>query len=233
MTAPGTTTETVTARALLFDMDGTLVDSRASIEAVWFEFADRHGIERARVAEVLPGRIASDIIAAVLGTTADVASELAWIKRCENLNSTPVHAISGASEFLSSVPADRWAVVTAAPRAMMIRRLHAAGLPIPAVAVCAEDVNAGKPDPEGFLAAAAQLGVPIGSCIVFEDSSAGMSAASRAGAVCIAIGDETGEHAVRAQHFGELRVTVDGTSSILAVSRTGAGARSTDSGPVR
>nr|WP_296775500.1 HAD-IA family hydrolase [Rhodococcus sp. (in: high G+C Gram-positive bacteria)] len=232
MTAPGETTETVTAQALLFDMDGTLVDSQASIEAVWFEFADRHGVERERVAEVLPGRIAPDIIAAILGPTADVAAELAWIRRCEDLNSTPVHAVSGAPEFLSSLPADRWAVVTAAPRAMMIRRLEAAGLPIPTLAICAEDVSAGKPDPQGFLAAARQLGVPIGSCVVFEDSAAGMTAAARAGAACIAIGDETGEHALRAEHFGELRITID-ASSVLTIAHTGVSARSADNAAVR
>lgn len=89
---------------------------------------------------------------------------------------------------------------------MMVRRLTAAGLPTPRVAVCAEDVAVGKPDPEGFLLAAEQLGVSIASCIVFEDADAGIAAAHAAGARCIAIGNESGPQVARVNDFEGLRV---------------------------
>ncbi|MDJ0362299.1 hypothetical protein [Rhodococcus sp. H29-C3] len=123
MTVSDAVRETMTAGALLFDMDGTLVDPQSSIESVWFEFADRHGIDRAVVANALPGRVASDIIERVLGPGADIESEVQWIRLQENRNAQPVEAMSGAARFVASVPADRWAVVTSATRLMMVRRL--------------------------------------------------------------------------------------------------------------
>ncbi|MDV6272992.1 HAD-IA family hydrolase [Rhodococcus erythropolis] len=198
-------------------MDGTLVDSQASIEAVWFEFADRHGIDRAVVAQALPGRIASDIIVQVLGKRANVESELNWIRQSEQQNSHPVRAIAGAEKFLASVPPERWAIVTSAPRSMMERRLTAAGLPIPRVSVCAEDVHVGKPDPEGFLAAATRLKVPADSCTVFEDSSAGMAAAANAGATCVAIGTEPGRNLLRVNNFTSLRLSRQRSELVIDV----------------
>nr|WP_255122958.1 hypothetical protein [Rhodococcus sp. 14-2470-1b] len=130
-------------------MDGTLVDSHASIEAVWFEFAQRHDVDRSIVAEALPGRLAADIVLRVLGPAADVRSELQWIRERERRSVVPVQPIAGAARFLASVPPERWAVVTSATRSMMVRRLTAAGLPTPRIAVAAEDVTVGKPAPAG------------------------------------------------------------------------------------
>lgn len=210
MTIP--VTRSITAHALLFDMDGTLVDSHASIEAVWFAFADRHGVDRATVAEALPGRVASDIIVRVLGSGVDVEAELRWIRLQESRNEIAATAVPGSSEFLASVPAHRWAVVTSAPRAMMVRRLTEAGLDVPRVAVTAEDVRVGKPHPEGFLSAAAQLGFAIESCVAFEDSTSGMNAAANAGARCIAIGSEPGRNILRVSDFRSLRLADSGES---------------------
>lgn len=207
--------QSITAGAFLFDMDGTLVDSHASIEAVWFEFAQRHDVDRSIVAEALPGRLAADIVLRVLGPAADVRSELQWIRERERRSVVPVQPIAGAARFLASVPPERWAVVTSATRSMMVRRLTATGLPAPRIAVAAEDVTVGKPAPEGFLSAAAQLGASIESCIVFEDSSAGMAAAANAGMRCIIIGDEPGQNIARVDNFDSLRVEMRDRSLVI------------------
>nr|WP_314144348.1 HAD-IA family hydrolase [uncultured Rhodococcus sp.] len=213
----GSISQSVTAAAFLFDMDGTLVDSHASIEAAWFEFAERHGVDKAVMARALPGRLAADIILRVLGPTADLRAELAWIREREQQCSVPVRPIAGAEQFLASLPSDRWAVVTSASRSMMVRRLIAAGLPTPTVAVCAEDVSVGKPDPEGFLSAAEQLGVSIESCIVFEDADAGIAAAHAAGARCISIGNESGPQVARVENFEPLGVAVRDGALVIDV----------------
>ena len=105
------------------------------------------GSGKTMMAKALPGRLAADIILRVLGPAADLRAALRWIREREQQSLVPVRPIAGAEEFLASVPADRWAVVTSASRSMMVRRLTAAGLPTPRVAVCAEDVAVGKPDP--------------------------------------------------------------------------------------
>jgi sugar-phosphatase len=210
-------TTQITAAAFLFDMDGTLVDSHESIEAVWFAFAERHGVDKAVMSNALPGRLAADIILRVLGPTADLREALNWIREREQQSLVPVRPIAGAEQFLASVPANRWAVVTSASRSMMVRRLTAAGLPTPKVAVCAEDVAVGKPDPEGFRSAAEQLGVSIESCIVFEDADAGIAAAHAAGARCIAIGNESGPQVARVDDFESLRVAVRDDALVIDV----------------
>ncbi|WP_316527968.1 HAD-IA family hydrolase [Kitasatospora brasiliensis] len=184
-----TTPLAVTARALLFDMDGTLVDSAASIDRVWREFAARHGLAPETVLAALPGRTARDIVAGCLpeadGDT--VAAEVARIREREEAATDAVAEIPGARRLLTSLPADAWAVVTSASRTMTERRLAAAGLPLPEVAVCAGDVQAGKPDPEGFRTAARLLGVDIADCLLFEDSAPGLLAARRSGGTAVAV----------------------------------------------
>jgi sugar-phosphatase len=90
--------------------------------------------------------------------------------------------VAGAARFLQSLPADQWAIVTSAPRALALRRMAAAGIPEPAVLVTAEDVAAGKPDPAGYRLAAQRLDVEISDCLVFEDAAVGILAAEAAGA---------------------------------------------------
>ncbi|WP_327714865.1 HAD-IA family hydrolase [Streptomyces sp. NBC_00490] len=185
MTAP----RAVTARALLFDMDGTLVDSADSIDRVWRAFANRHRLDAATVLAALPGRTAPDIVAGLLpaANLSTVSAEVAWIREREEATADTVTEIPGARRLLTSLPARTWAVVTSASRTMTERRLTAAGLPLPAVAVCADDVRAGKPDPEGFRAAARLLDVDITDCLLFEDSAPGLLAARRSGGTPVAV----------------------------------------------
>jgi len=185
MTSP----HAVTARALLFDMDGTLVDSAASIDRVWREFAARHRLDPATVLAALPGRTAHDIVAGLLPAAgpSDVTAEVARIRAREEATADTVTEIPGARRLLTSLPAHTWAVVTSASRTMTGRRLAAAGLPLPAVTVCADDVRSGKPDPEGFRTAAHLLDVDITECLLFEDSAPGLLAAHRSGGTPVAV----------------------------------------------
>ncbi|MFI6769160.1 HAD-IA family hydrolase [Streptomyces sp. NPDC050355] len=192
-----TSLRAVTARALLFDMDGTLVDSADSIDRVWREFAARHRLDPATVLAALPGRTAHDIVAGLLPAAgfSNVTAEVAWIRAREEATADTVTEIPGARRLLTSLPAHTWAVVTSASRTMTERRLTAAGLPLPAVGVCADDVRAGKPDPEGFRAAARLLDVDIADCLLFEDSAPGLLAARRSGGTPVAVAAPVAEPA--------------------------------------
>jgi mannitol-1-/sugar-/sorbitol-6-phosphatase len=75
--------------------------------------------------------------------------------------------------LLQDLPSSRWAGVTSGSHKLMRARLAAAGLPVPAVLIAAEDVSEAKPDPESYLAASAALGCDIAQCVVIEDSPAG------------------------------------------------------------
>ena len=110
----------------------------------------------------------------------DPEIEAAGITRAELDDVDGIEAIAGAADFLRSLPGNRWSIVTSATRDLALRRLAAAGLPLPAVIVTAEDVKRGKPAPDGFLLAAKRLGFPISDCLVFEDAPAGIAAAEAA-----------------------------------------------------
>jgi mannitol-1-/sugar-/sorbitol-6-phosphatase len=175
-------------RGLLFDSDGVLVDSDASVELSWSRWARERGLEPAEVLETVHGRRSADTVA-VLVDPADQAAALEAIDRYEVEDAARVPALPGAAELLGSLPRRAWAVVTSGRRPLAVARLEAAGLPVPAVLVTADDVPAGKPDPAGYLAAAAALGCPPRECLVLEDSGAGVAAGRAAGAVVLGVSE--------------------------------------------
>jgi sugar-phosphatase len=133
-----------------------------------------------------------------------------------------ITAISGAASFLNGLPADRWAIVTSAPRKLALRRLEAAGLPVPAMMVSGEDVENGKPAPDCFLLAARRFGLDPADCLVFEDAPAGIAAAEAAG-TALAVITATHRHPVETSHpplpgYDEVRGLAD-QSGLLTVSR--------------
>lgn len=174
-------------RALLFDMDGTLLTSIEAAERVWGAWARRHGIDPAALLPTLHGVRVEETIARQQLPGIDIAHEARAITTAELEDMRGVHALAGVADFLRSLPADGWAVVTSAPRLLAERRMQAAGLPLPAVMVTAEDVRVGKPAPEGYLRAAEQLGVAPSACLVFEDAPAGIQAGEAAGATVIVV----------------------------------------------
>jgi sugar-phosphatase len=169
-------------RAFLFDMDGTLLNSIAAAERVWSIWAERHGLDVAAFLATIHGVRAIDTITRQRLPGVDPQVEAQWITEAEINDVEGVVAIAGAVAFLGSLPSDQWAVVTSAPRALALRRLHAAGIKPPAVLVTAEDVASGKPDPAGYELGAQRLGVPVRDCLVFEDAAVGIRAGEAAGA---------------------------------------------------
>lgn len=192
-----TTVPTVlTARALLLDMDGTLVNSDAVVERIWRRWAERHGLDAGEVLKVVHGRQGYASMALLLPdrpvehNLADNARMLAE----ETADTDGVVAIPGAPEFLASLRGLPHALVTSADEALATARMAAAGLRLPEVRVTAESVGASKPDPEGFLKGAAELGVEPADCIVFEDSAAGIQAGRSAGMRVVGVGGRADLH---------------------------------------
>lgn len=175
------------AAALLFDLDGVLVDSSASVERQWRRWAAKHGIDGDSLMRVVHGRRAADTIREVapwLDAEREVREDLAPAEAADVVGNV---AIPGAAALLAALPADRWAVVTSCVPEVAAERLRSVGLPVPRVLVTAADVARGKPDPEGYLLGAARLGVAAARCVVFEDAPAGLAAARAAGARAVAL----------------------------------------------
>ena len=168
-------------------MDGTLLTSIAVAERIWGRWAQRHHLDVASFLPTIHGVQTVDTIRRLALPGVDPAIEAAAITRAEIDDVDGIEAIAGAADFLRSLPADRWSIVTSATRDLALRRLAAAGLPLPTVIVTAKDVERGKPAPDGFLLAAKRLGFPISDCLVFEDAPAGIAAAEAAGASLIVI----------------------------------------------
>ncbi|MEU1006803.1 HAD family hydrolase [Streptomyces sp. NPDC005890] len=194
---PATATPTVlTARALLLDMDGTLVNSDAVVERIWRRWAGRHGLDGDEVMKVVHGRQGHASMAVLLPdrpmeqNLADNARMLAE----ETADTDGVVQIPGAGAFLAALDGVPHALVTSADVALSTARMNAAGLPLPAVRITAESVGVSKPDPEGFLKGAAELGVDPADCVVFEDSGAGIAAGRSAGMTVVGVGPRAASH---------------------------------------
>jgi sugar-phosphatase len=185
--------------AVLSDLDGVLVDSGAVIEHTWRAFAERHGLDPVSVLAESHGRRTVDLIRLV-APHLDADVEAAEVERQEIENAEGLRPLPGARELVDSVPADRFAVVTSGTRALAVARLRAAGLPVPKVLVTAEQVEAGKPDPAGYLRAAALLGIDPARCLVLEDAPAGVAAGLAAGMTVIAVLTTNDASALRNAH---------------------------------
>ncbi|MFK0152905.1 HAD family hydrolase [Streptomyces sp. NPDC090493] len=178
---------TIHAQALLFDNDGTLVSSLASVDRCWARWAAEYGVTEEFARVELHGRPAADIVADLLPPHL-VAEAVARVEQLEvaDVPNDGVHLLPGTAAFLDSLPADRWAVVTSATRRLAEARLEAVGIR-PKTLVCADDITRGKPDPEPYLLAARQLGVDPAHCVVFEDAPAGLQAGRAAGMTTVAL----------------------------------------------
>ncbi|MEU7134865.1 HAD-IA family hydrolase [Streptomyces sp. NPDC046261] len=178
----------LTADALLFDSDETLVSSLRSVVRAWTRWAQSYGLTPADVARVeVHGRPAAAIVAELLPAE-QVAEALARLEEAEIADAAAggVVPVPGAVELLASLPADRWAVVTSANRRVAGARLGQAGIH-PKFLVTVDDITHHKPHPEPFLLAAEQLGVDPARCVVVEDAPAGLAAGRAAGMTTIAL----------------------------------------------
>jgi sugar-phosphatase len=171
---------------VLFDLDGVLVDSTASVERHWAAFAARHGLDLQAIRHATHGRRSPDTIREV-APHLNAEAEGLRIDRDQAHDTDGLRPISGAARLVAALSGAAWAVVTSGPRFLAEARLQMVGLPLPDVLVSGDAVQFGKPDPSGYLAAAAQLGADPADCVVFEDAPAGVSAATAAGMPVIGV----------------------------------------------
>jgi sugar-phosphatase len=171
--------------ALLFDLDGVLIDSTPAVARVWTRWAVEHGFDPETVVHKAHGRPSRITIRELL-PHADVDLENREVERREIEDLDGVVLLPGAGQLVDSLPPDRWTIATSCTRPLAEVRLRAAGLPIPMNMITSSDVKIGKPDPEPFLKAAAKLGFASSDCIVVEDAAAGVRAGKAAGARVIA-----------------------------------------------
>ena len=165
---------------VLSDLDGVLVDSQASIMRAWRRWGRAHGVEREAVAAVRHGSPTHEIVAS-LTQHLDVAAEARALDLGQAQDAHDVVALPGAADLLRAFAPDAVAVVTSCTAELAEARLRAAGLEPPPVLVTADRLRRGKPDPEGYLRAARELGADPGDCVVLEDSPAGVRAGRDAG----------------------------------------------------
>lgn len=222
--SPTTAPAVLTAKALLLDMDGTIVNSDAVVERCWRDWAVSHGLDPEEALKVVHGRQGYATMAVLLPDRpmeVNLAENAVMLAR-ETADTDGVVPVAGAPEFMAAIGALPHALVTSADAALATARMSAAALPMPEVRVTAESVRASKPDPEGFLKGAAALGVDPADCIVFEDSAAGIAAGQAAGMRVIGVGPRAAAHAptahvqdltalaVATEPDGSIRITVGG-----------------------
>lgn len=209
-TAHATIGDHLDVDALLFDLDGTLIDSTRATEQCWQEWSHRMGLgEHGRHPHGVPAR---DVVARRV-EPARITEALALIEALEVEQREGITIKDGVAELLASLPADRWAIVTSCTAELAAVRLEVAGIEAPAVLVSADTVTRGKPDPEGYLAAAAALGVTAKRSLVFEDAPAGLDAGSAAGAWTLGI---TGTYDASELSAGRIVETLEGITVATA-----------------
>jgi sugar-phosphatase len=172
--------------AILFDLDGVLVDSTRSVSRQWRWWAEARGLDPHGVAEYAHGVRALEVIAR-LAPHLDAAVEVRELERREALDTEGVAIMPGAAALVNSVPAERWAVVTSGTRHLAEARLRLANISMPQALVNSDDVVRGKPDPEPYLKGARLLGMNPAECLVIEDAPAGIRSAHAGGMKVIAI----------------------------------------------
>ena len=173
-------------RAVIFDLDGVLVDSTACIEHHWRLWAAKHELDAEKILDVAHGMRTIETIRLV-APHLDAAVEASQLEANEAFDTNGVAEIEGAAQLLRSLPSRLWGIATSGTKDTATTRIHHTGLPMPKVLVTANDVARGKPDPEPYLLAASRLGVAPNQCVVLEDAPAGIQAALNAGMQVIAV----------------------------------------------
>jgi mannitol-1-/sugar-/sorbitol-6-phosphatase len=171
--------------ALLFDLDGVLIDSTPAVARVWHQWALEHGFNPEEVVARAHGRPSLATVREYL-PGADHMAENREVERREMEDLEGVVPLPGALELLASLPPDRWTIVTSCTRPLAEVRIKATGLPVPQQLVTSDDIRQGKPHPDPYLKGASLLGFSAAECIVVEDAPAGIRSGKSAGARVIA-----------------------------------------------
>jgi mannitol-1-/sugar-/sorbitol-6-phosphatase len=214
--------KTFDCAAILFDLDGVLVDSTGSVTRQWRRWAEEHSLDPQKVLEIAHGVRTIEIVR-TLAPHLDAEAEVKRIEKREADDQEGVAVMPGAAELLKAIPEGRWCVVTSGTRYLATARLKLANLPTPNVLVSADDVSKGKPDPEPYLMGAKLLGINPAECLVIEDAPAGIRAAHAGGMKAIAItstypASELQEADAVAQRLPQIRVRSGGGPGRLTVS---------------
>ncbi|KAG0294034.1 hypothetical protein BGZ96_001875 [Linnemannia gamsii] len=185
----------IRCRGLLFDMDGTLVDTTVIVERHWKVWCENHNVEFSELISVSHGRPSFEVLKEFAPAEKQIEYQtpeyLAKLESSVANDLNGMFLIPGAKELLASLPPKTWAVVTSAGWEMAQARFQQTGLATPPIMVTATHVTRGKPHPEGYMSAAKQLGIPSSECVVFEDAPAGIRAGVASGAKAV-IGMNTG-----------------------------------------
>jgi sugar-phosphatase len=182
--------------ALLFDLDGVLINSTPAVARVWRGWAIEHGFDPEEVVARAHGRPSLTTVREYL-PDADHEAENREVERREIEDLEGVAPLPGALDLLASLPDDRWTIVTSCTRPLAEVRIRAAGLPLPKKMITSNDITYGKPHPEPYLKGASVLGFPAAECIVLEDVPAGVRAGKAAGARVIAFKTTVQESVLR------------------------------------
>lgn len=171
--------------AVLFDLDGVLINSTPAVARVWRKWAIERGFNPEQVVARAHGRPSLASVRELLPNS-DHDAENREVERRELEDLEGIVPLPGALDLLSSLPPERWTIVTSCTRRLAEVRMKAAGLPLPERFITATDIKHGKPHPEPFLMGAAALGYPATECVVFEDIPAGVQAGKAAGTKVVA-----------------------------------------------
>src|ERR1700686_5850913 len=186
----------ISCAALLFDLDGVLINSTPAVPRVWRQSAVEHGFNPEEVIARAHGRPSLTTVREYL-PNADHEAENREVERREIEDLEGVVPLPGALDLLASLPPDRWTIVTSCTRSLAEVRIRAASLPLPAKLITSNDITHGKPHPDPYLKGAAVLGVAATDCIVLEDVPAGIRSGKGAGARVIAFTTTVEESALR------------------------------------
>lgn len=173
-------------KAVLFDMDGVLVDSTRAVARAWSKWAVERGFDPERTARIAQGRPSITTIRELLPQS-DHEAENRVIERMEIADVEGIVACPGAAELLRSLPPERWVLVTSSTRPLAMVRLRAGGHAVPKFVITGSDITIGKPHPEPFQKAAAMVGFPASECLVIEDTPAGIQSGKAAGCRVLAL----------------------------------------------
>jgi len=209
---------TFSCAAILFDLDGVLVDSTEAVDREWREWAERKGVDGDAIMAIAHGVRTVEVIRRV-APHLDAEAEAAAIESHEAGDQHGVVVMPGAAELLRSIPEGRWGVVTSGTRPLASNRLRYCGLPVPKVLVTSDDVTNGKPHPEPYLKGAEGLGVEPAECLVIEDAPAGIQSAQAAGMKVIGMASTYARAKLGAANavvakLGGVRVTTDGAGNL-------------------
>ena len=177
---------TFSCAAILFDLDGVLVDSTRAVDREWREWAARKGVDGDAIMAIAHGVRTIEVIRRV-APHLDAQVEADAIENHEAGDQRGVTVMPGAVDLVKSIPDGRWGVVTSGSRLLATNRLRYCGLPVPQVLVTSDDVTNGKPHPEPYLKGAAGLGFKPADCLVIEDAPAGIESGRAGGMKVVGI----------------------------------------------